>query len=383
MRPYTDSDDDRARFFGREQDQEIIIANLYAASLTVFYGASGVGKSSVLLAGVVPELRQTPRFACVIFHTWQSEKVLPSLKVAILGAVQAAAKKEIEVDPALPLDDFLLQCTQALRGHVVLIFDQFEEYFLYHAASAVSEGFDAEFARSVNRSEIDASFLLSMREDSLSKLDRFQGRIPKLLTNLLRLDHLGRDAAIRAIREPLAACNKRLPPGAQPSSIDDDLVEALLDQVKTGTDLFNLPPERRSKLTIGIHDRSPASTWLVKHGFEAQAKPYPMLSPDPDQYPGELIEKDLAQGTIDAAIVWGPIAGYYARRVRNVELVVVPLKSEPGVKFDYEIAMGVRYGEREWKETIDKLIVENRSAITAILRDFRVPLLNEHGETIE
>jgi len=156
-----------------------------------------------------------------------------------------------------------------------------------------------------------------------------------------------------------------------------------LDQVKTGTDLFDLPPERRSKLTIGIHDRSPASMWLVKHGFEAQAKPYPMLSPDPDQYPGELIEKDLAQGTIDAAIVWGPIAGYYARRVRNVELVVVPLKSEPGVKFDYEIAMGVRYGEREWKETIDRLIVENRPAITVILRDFRVPLLNEHGETIE
>src|SRR5262249_22867552 len=217
------------------QDQEIIIANLYAASLTVFYGASGVGKSSVLLAGVVPQLRQTPRFACVIFRTWQSEKVLPSLKVAILSAVQAAAKKEIEVDTALPLDDFLLQCTQALRGHVVLIFDQFEEYFLYHAASAVSEGFDAEFARSVNRSEIDASFLLSMREDSLSKLDRFQGRIPKLLTNLLRLDHLDRDAAIRAIREPIAACNKRLPPGVPPASIDDDLIEALLEQAKTGS----------------------------------------------------------------------------------------------------------------------------------------------------
>lgn len=156
-----------------------------------------------------------------------------------------------------------------------------------------------------------------------------------------------------------------------------------LDQVKTGTDLFDLPPEHRSKLTIGIHDRSPASAWLVAHGLEAQAKPYPMLSPDPDQYPGEIIEKDLAQGKIDVAIVWGPIAGYYARRVRNVELVVVPLKSEPGVKFDYEIAMGVRYGEREWKETIEKLIVENRPAITAILRDYSVPLLNERGELVE
>ena len=74
-----------------------------------------------------------------------------------------------------------------------------------------------------------------MREDSLSKLDRFQGRIPNLLNNLLRLDHLDRDATIRAIREPLAAYNKCLQPGEPPASIDDKLVDALLDQVKTGS----------------------------------------------------------------------------------------------------------------------------------------------------
>ena len=93
----------------------------------------------------------------------------------------------------------------------------------------------------------------------------------------------------------------------------------------------------------------PRPLWLVKHGLEAQAKPYAMMSPDPEQYPGEIIEKDLAQGKIDAAIVWGPIAGYYAKRVRNVELAVIPLRSEPGVKFDYEIAMGVRYGSPNGK----------------------------------
>jgi mxaJ protein len=153
-----------------------------------------------------------------------------------------------------------------------------------------------------------------------------------------------------------------------------------LDQVKSGGDLLALSADRRSKLTIGIHDKSPASIWLVKHGLEAQAKPYQMMSPDPDQYPGQIIEKDLAQGKIDAAVVWGPIAGYYAKRVRDVELVVIPLRSEPGVKFDYAIAMGVRYGEREWKETVDKLIAENQTTITGILREYGVPLVNERGE---
>ena len=71
-----------------------------------------------------------------------------------------------------------------------------------------------------------------------------------------------------------------------------------------------------------------------------------------------------------------------AKRVRNVELAVIPLRSEPGVKFDYEIAMGVRQGEGEWKATVDKLIAENQAAITAILREYNVPLVDARGEPI-
>jgi len=121
----------------------------------------------------------------------------------------------------------------------------------------------------------------------------------------------------------------------------------------------------------------------LAHGLEDQAKLYPMMSPDPEQYPGEIIERDLAQGKIDAAVIWGPVAGYYAKRVHGVDLVVMPLKSEPGVKFDYEIAMGVRYGEPEWKATVQKLITENQPAITAILREYSVPLVNDRGEPID
>ena len=153
-----------------------------------------------------------------------------------------------------------------------------------------------------------------------------------------------------------------------------------LDQIRTGVDLFSLSPEAQRKLTIGVYDKSPGSIWLARHGWESQAKPYRILSADPEQYPGEIIENDLAQGKIDAAIVWGPIAGYYTKRVRNVELVMLPLKSEPGVKFDFEIAMGVRYGDREWKDEIEKLIAENRPAIKVILREYNVPLVNEGGE---
>jgi quinoprotein dehydrogenase-associated probable ABC transporter substrate-binding protein len=155
-----------------------------------------------------------------------------------------------------------------------------------------------------------------------------------------------------------------------------------LDSVKSGGDLFALPAEVRERLRIGFYDKSPAGLWLVRHGMEKQLRVFPIMSPDPDQYPGQIIDRDLAHGTIDVAIVWGPIAGYYAKRVRNPELVVIPLRSEPGIKFDYAIAMGVRRGEAEWKATVEKLIADNQPAITAILRDYDVPLLDAQGERI-
>jgi quinoprotein dehydrogenase-associated probable ABC transporter substrate-binding protein len=155
-----------------------------------------------------------------------------------------------------------------------------------------------------------------------------------------------------------------------------------LDQVMSGPDLFAVAPELKRKLRVGAYDRSPGTKWLAKHGWEDQVALYAIQSPNPEQYPGEIIEKDLAEGRIDAAVVWGPIAGFYAKRVKNKELVVIPLQSEPGVRFDFEIAMGVRYGEPEWKATIEKLIADNQAAITNILRQYNVPLVNERGEVM-
>ncbi|HEV8578232.1 MAG TPA: WD40 repeat domain-containing protein [Thermoanaerobaculia bacterium] len=231
LQPYTEAD--RAYFFGRERDQEIIASNLYAAPLTVLYGASGVGKSSVLLAGVVPKLRKTPRLAVVVFRDWQNPEFQTELKNEVRREIERGLGKPCDVDAGLPFDDFLAACARSLRGPVFFLLDQFEEYFLYHPAAG-ENGFDAAFARAVNREEIGVNFMLSMREDGISKLDRFQGRIPNLLANLLRLDYLDREAATRAIRRPLDEYNRRLPAGQTPIVIEDKLVETLLRDLRTG-----------------------------------------------------------------------------------------------------------------------------------------------------
>lgn len=150
-----------------------------------------------------------------------------------------------------------------------------------------------------------------------------------------------------------------------------------LDHVRSGEDFLRTDRAVLGKLRIGLYDRSPASEWLAKHGLVDNGVPYKILNADPAQYPGEIIEKDLAKGEIDAAIVWGPIAGFFAKRVKSPALVVVPLRSEPGVKFDYEMAMGVRYGEREWKQQVEGLIESRKAEIQAILREFGVPMVDE------
>jgi mxaJ protein len=153
-----------------------------------------------------------------------------------------------------------------------------------------------------------------------------------------------------------------------------------LDDVKSADDFLKLDAAKLKALRIGIYDRSPASEWLSKHQLIDQGVPYPIMNADPQQYPGEIIEKDLAAGKLDVAIVWGPIAGYFAQRVKTPALMVVPLKSEPGVKFDFQMAMGVRYGEREWKQQIEGLIESKRPEITAILKEYGVPLVDASFE---
>jgi quinoprotein dehydrogenase-associated probable ABC transporter substrate-binding protein len=140
-----------------------------------------------------------------------------------------------------------------------------------------------------------------------------------------------------------------------------------------------LPTERRERLRIGVYDRSPASAWLARHGLVAQGVPYRILNADPEHYAGEIIEKDLAGGALDAAVVWGPIAGFFVKRLPDAGLRVLPLASEPGVPLAFEIAMGVRHGEAEWKATLERLIADNQAQIDGILREYGVPLVDADG----
>jgi hypothetical protein len=228
-------------FFGRDTDWEKIIANLRAARLTVFYGPSGVGKSSVLRAGVISHLRQraqpageegSPEFAVVYYKDWVNDP-LAGLAASIEEGISAALPDEPfePVPPSRDLPQMLAAWTGRFGLELLIILDQFEEYFLYRASESGAGTFAEEFPKAVNRRDLPVRFLISLREDALSKLDCFRGSIPTLFNNRLQLGHLRDDDARAAIREPIPAYNKLLPPGAEPFDIEQNLVEAVLEQV--------------------------------------------------------------------------------------------------------------------------------------------------------
>jgi quinoprotein dehydrogenase-associated probable ABC transporter substrate-binding protein len=157
-----------------------------------------------------------------------------------------------------------------------------------------------------------------------------------------------------------------------------------LEKLESPDDLLRLPSEQRRKLRIGIFARSPAADWLLRNGMLDQAESYAQQSGDPHENPAGIIERDLVAGKIDLAIVWGPIAGFLVdRHSGQGAWRAVAFKSDPGIKFDYEISMGVRFGETEWKDTLDAWIAGHRGEIDTILASYRIPLIDDKGNLIE
>lgn len=154
-----------------------------------------------------------------------------------------------------------------------------------------------------------------------------------------------------------------------------------LEKVQSPDDLLQLKEKQLHALRIGVFVQSPGADWLLKNRLLQQAVPYAQQSGDPDENPNSIIERELTQGNIDAAIVWGPIAAHLVRKHSGAPAWrAVPFVSDDHIKFDFSIAMGVRYGEKEWKAKLDEWIAAHHERIDQILTSFGVPLLDESGK---
>ena len=136
-------------------------------------------------------------------------------------------------------------------------------------------------------------------------------------------------------------------------------------------------------LRIGIHmmgddyANSPAASALARRGLAGQIVPFMIYGdyslPDP---PAGII-RAVARDSIDVAVAWGPLAGYFAKR-SPVRLVLTPV-TPPSREFAYSMAMGVRHGDSTTRAVLDSELARRRTDIRRILEDYGVPLVEGSG----
>lgn len=129
-------------------------------------------------------------------------------------------------------------------------------------------------------------------------------------------------------------------------------------------------------LRIGVIAGTPPADLAARSGLMANARPYHLHVDTRAEAPGKQMIDDLAARQIDAAILWGPIAGYFSRQHGDAMKVVPLLKEPKSIRMAFYIGMGVRPGETEWKNTVNQFLRDNQDAITGILREYHVPLLD-------
>ncbi len=271
---------DATWFFGRDVERQMISANLRAGRLTVLYAESGAGKSSLLRAGVAAKLLEVahkrveagraPQYVPVVFSLWKDEPV-DTLQNLIAATIRPFAPGgEVAALPRGNLMETINAASDRTGVSLLLILDQFEEYFLYRAGETEPGRFARELAECVNSPDVRANFLIAIREDAYAGLgDLFAGLIPNIYGNYLHLDFLNRDEAREAIEGPVRHYNEGHPDEAV--ELEDGLVDSVLDQVRVGgadaalngsADLVSTPLLQLVMRAIWEHERQQSSRVL-------------------------------------------------------------------------------------------------------------------------
>jgi quinoprotein dehydrogenase-associated probable ABC transporter substrate-binding protein len=227
---------------------------------------------------------------------------------------------------------------------------------------------------------------------SNEKGEGFENKLSEFFAEKLqkKLDYIYFPQAAGFVRMTLAAHRCDVIMG---SPQGDDLVQGTNPYYRTAyalvakqggglDDVATLGDDRLKGKHIGVVAGTPPATNMTVYGLMANARSYPLMVDTRIDSSAEAMINDLTSGKIDAAILWGPMAGFYARKA-SPPLHVTPLvKETTGPRLAYRIGMGVRQADQNWKRLLNRLIQENQTAINKILLDFGVPLLDENDRPI-
>lgn len=158
---------------------------------------------------------------------------------------------------------------------------------------------------------------------------------------------------------------------------------ALIFKPGTGLDgVTTIDDPKLKDKRIGVVAKTPPSTIMAMDGLLGHAKSYPLFIDTRANSSAQAMIDDLKKGDIDVGILWGPMAGYYAKQ-SDPPLTVVPLLKETvGTPLMFRIGMAVRPSDQEWKRTLNRLIMENQSEINKLLISYNIPILDKSNTPI-
>jgi quinoprotein dehydrogenase-associated probable ABC transporter substrate-binding protein len=158
---------------------------------------------------------------------------------------------------------------------------------------------------------------------------------------------------------------------------------ALIQRADAKLKATSLADPQLADLRIGAVARTPPIDILAQRGLLKNLRPYQLIVDTRFESPGRQIVEDVAAGEIDVGLLWGPIAGYWAKQ-QSVPIEVIPITEEKsGARLDFRITMGLRRNEPQWKQVLNDFLAEHKVEIQAILLDYGVPLLDEQGHQIK
>lgn len=224
---------------------------------------------------------------------------------------------------------------------------------------------------------------------SNEKGEGFENRLAELLAGKLHktLAYTWYPQSTGFVRNTLGARRCDVIPGFPQG---DDLVQSTNAYYRTAyalvvkadsalADVDTLADPRLRDRRIGIVAGTPPATYLSVHDLMQRAKPYPLVVDTRFDSSAQAMMNDLASGEIDAGVLWGPMAGYYAARTRPSMRVTPLLKEAGGPPLTFRIAMGVRPTDQNWKRELNRVIAENQGEINRLLSGFGVPLIDPQG----
>jgi mxaJ protein len=150
---------------------------------------------------------------------------------------------------------------------------------------------------------------------------------------------------------------------------------------RSGPRIQSFDDRRLHTLRVGVqligddYANTPPAQALTRRGIVRNVRGYTVLGNYLEPNPPSRIVEAVANGEIDVAVVWGPLAGYFAKRSR-VPLRVEPVSPReelPSLPFRFDIAMGVRRGDTSLRDSLDAILVRRRDEIDGILSQYAIP----------